>query len=156
MAIFKFKPEQIHRLSVTTNTEQTLVRDAKNQWTWAKGKGPINQMNVQSLLNTLSNLHAVRWMGATTPQHGFDKPQITIAFTTSPDDKAVHKLVVGGPNGAGMWFAKVDERDGTFVVNNPDFNALRLPLVAQPSPSPNANPSAPASAASTPTASPKP
>jgi hypothetical protein len=154
LLIFKFKPEQIHRLSVTTNTEQALVRAANNEWTWAKGSGSIDQVSVQSLLNTLSNLHAVRWIGSTTPQHGFDKPQITIAFTTSPDDKAVHKLTVGGPNGDGMWFAKVDERDGTFVLNNPDFNALRLPLVAQPSPSPAPSPALSPSPASSPVASP--
>ncbi len=28
-----------------------------------------------------------------------------------------------------MWFAKVDGRDGTFVISNPDFTALKLPLV---------------------------
>ena len=154
LSIFKFKPEQIHRLSVVTNSEQTFVRGANNEWTWAKGSGPINQVNVQSLLNTLSNLHAVRWIGSTTPQHGFDKPQVTIAFTTSPDDKTSHKLIVGGPTGDGMWFAKVDDREGTFVINNPDFNALKLPLVALPSPSPAA--SASVSASPIPSASAKP
>ena len=49
LSIFKFKPEQIHRLSVVTNAEQTLVRGANNEWTWAKGSGEINQTNVQSL-----------------------------------------------------------------------------------------------------------
>jgi hypothetical protein len=151
LSIFKFKPEQIHRLSVTTAAEQTLLRGANGEWTWAKGSGPIDQVNVQSLLNTLTNLHAVRWLGTPAPQHGFDKPQITIAFTTSPDDKAVHKLTVGGPNGNGMWFAKVDERDGAFVLNNPDFNALRLSLVApSSSPSASANPSPTASPALSP------
>jgi hypothetical protein len=93
-------------------------------------------------LNTLSKLRAVRWIGATVPQHGFDKPQLTITFTTSPDDKATHKLTVGGAAPNGMWFAKVDEREGTFVMNNPDLNALKLPLTqtATPSPSPTATP----------------
>lgn len=154
LSIFKFKPEQIHRLSVVTNLEQTFARGAKNEWTWAKGSGPINQVNVQSLLNTLSNLHAARWIGSTTPQHGFDKPQVVIAFTTSPDDKTSHKLIVGGPTGNGMWFAKVDDREGTFVINNPDFNALKLSLVALPSPSPAA--SASLSASPVPSANAKP
>jgi hypothetical protein len=139
LSIFKFKPEQIHRFSVVTNSEQTFVRGANSEWTWAKGSGPINQVNVQSLLNTLSNLHAVRWVGSATPLPGFDKSQVTIAFTTSPDDKTSHKLIVGGPTGDGMWFAKVDDREGTFVINNPDFNALKLPLIAPPSPSPAAS-----------------
>jgi hypothetical protein len=144
-SIFKFKPEQIHRFNVVTNLEQTFVRGANNEWTWAKGSGPINQVNVQSLLNTLSNLHAARWIGSTTPQHGFDKPQVVITFTTSPDDKTSHKLAVGGPTGDGMWFGKADDREGTFVINNPDFNALKLPLVAPPTSSPSASASTSAS-----------
>src|SRR5881396_3307757 len=81
LSIFKFKPEQIHRLSVMTEKELSLERDQNKQWHWLKGSGDINQANVQSLLNTLSSLHAVRWLGATTPQPGFGKPQVVIAFT---------------------------------------------------------------------------
>jgi hypothetical protein len=92
-------------------------------------------VNVQSLLNTLTVLRAVRWTGATTPAHGVDKPQLTITFTSSADDKNVHKLFVGASAGQGMWFARTDEREGTFVISNPDFNALRLPLAALPAPS---------------------
>jgi hypothetical protein len=136
LSIFKFKPEQIHRFSVVTDKELTLVRGANNQWSWLKGTGAIDQVNVQSLLNTLSMLHAVRWVGSTAPQHAFEKPQLVITFTTSPDDKASHKLTVGAAAPDGMWFARVDEREGTFVISNPDFNALRLSLVKAVEPSP--------------------
>jgi len=141
VAIFRFKPDEIHKLTVTTDREFALVRNDQKQWTWVKGTEPINTVNVQSLLNTLSVLRAVRWTGATTPAHGLDKPQVTITFTTSPDDKSVHKLVVGAAAGDGMWFAHTDEREGTFVMSNPDLNALKLPLVATPSPSPAVSPS---------------
>lgn len=134
LAIFKFKPEQIHRFSVVTDKEVSLVRGQNNEWTWLQGSEPINQVNVQSLLNTLAALHAVRWTGATTAAHAFEKPQLAITFTTSPDDKTTHKVLVGGPAGDGMWFAQTDERDGTFVISNPDFNALRLPLAGTPAP----------------------
>jgi hypothetical protein len=136
LSIFKFKPEQIHRFSVVTDQELTLVRGANNQWSWLKGTGAIDQVNVQSLLNTLSMLHAVRWVGSTAPQHAFERPQLVITFTTSPDDKASHKLTVGPAAADGMWFARVDEREGTFVISNPDFNALRLSLVKPVEPSP--------------------
>ena len=136
LSIFKFKPEQIHRFSVVTDKELTLVRGANNQWSWLKGTGAIDQVNVQSLLNTLSMLHAVRWFGSTAPQHAFEKPQLVITFTTSPDDKASHKLTVGAAAPDGMWFARVDEREGTFVISNPDFNALCLSLVKPVEPSP--------------------
>ncbi len=139
-----FKPEQIHRVSVITDKELALVRGANNQWSWAKESVAVNQTNVQSLLNTLSTLHAVRWIGSTTSAHGFDKPQLVVTFTTSPDDKATHKLTIGGVAPNGMWFARVDEREGTFALSNPDLNALKLPLVSQESPAPS--PSATATA----------
>jgi hypothetical protein len=136
LAIFRFKPDEIHKLTVVTDRESALVRNANKEWTWAKGTEPINQVNVQSLLNTLTVLRAVRWAGATIPAHAFEKPQVTITFTTSPDDKNTHKLVVGGSAGDGMWFARTDEREGTFVISTPDFSALRLPLAATPTASP--------------------
>ena len=136
LSIFKFKLEQIHRFSAVTEKELSLVRGANNQWSWLKGTGAIDQVNVQSLLSTLSMLHAVRWVGSTAPQHAFEKPQLVITFTTSPDDKTSHKLTVGGAAPDGMWFAHVDEREGTFVISNPDLNALRLPLVKPVEPSP--------------------
>jgi hypothetical protein len=144
LSIFNFKPEQIHRVSVITDKESALVRGANNQWSWAKGNGAVNQANVQSFLNTLSTLHAVRWAGSTIPAHGFDKPQLVVTFTTSPDDKATHKLTIGGAAPNGMSFAKVDEHEGTFVISSPGLNALKLPLIAQESPSPS--PSAAATA----------
>jgi hypothetical protein len=140
LSIFNFKPEQIHRLGVTTDKMLALVRGQNNQWTWTTGAGAINQTNLQSLLNTLSTLRAVRWIGTTSAAHAFDKPQLVVTFTTSPDDKATHKLVIGAGTPDGMTFAKVDEHEGTFVINKPDLSALRLLLVGQesspPSPSP--------------------
>ncbi len=145
LSIFKFKPEQIHRLSVMTDKELSLERGENNQWRWLKGSGDINQTNVQSLLNTLSNLHAVRWLEATPPQHGFEKPQLVVTFTTLPDDEASHKVTIGSGTSDGTWFARVDEREGAFVLSNPDLNTLKLPLVSQPMRSPSPSPSATAS-----------
>ena len=152
LAIFRFKPDDVHKLTVTTDHESALVRNNKKEWTWVKGTEPINTANVQSLLNSLTVLRAVRWAGATNPAQGVDKPQLTITFTTSPDDKSVHKLFIGASAGEGMWFARTDEREGTFVIASPDLNAFKLPLKAMPSPSPAASPSTSPSI----TASPKP
>lgn len=144
LAIFKFKPDEVHRLSVTTDHEASLVRGANNEWTRAQGSEPINTVNVQSLLNTLTNLRAVRWIGGPMPPQAFDKQQVAVTFTTSPDEKAVHTLIVGGPAGEGMWYARVEGGDGVFVLSNPDFNALRLPLApevsAPPAPAASATP----------------
>ena len=142
LAIFNFKPEQIHRLIIKTDKESELIRGENNKWNWAKGNGPVNQTNVQSILTTLATLHAVRWVGGTLPGHGLDKPQVVVTFTTSPDDKATHKLTVGGTAPNGNWFAKMDEREGTFTMSSADLNALKLPLAAQESPTPAASASA--------------
>ena len=144
LSIFNFKPEQIHRFSVTMDKVMALVRGPNNQWNWTMGSGPINQTNVQSLLNSLATLRAVRWIGSTSPIHAFDKPQLVVTFTTSADDKATHKLVIGEGTPDGMWLAKVDEREGAFVISNPDLNALKLPLVGQETspPTPAGSPTA--------------
>jgi hypothetical protein len=147
LSIFKFKPEQIHRLDVTTDKDLALEQGEKNQWRWLKGSGEINQANVQSLLNTLSNLHALRWVGPTVAQQGFDKPQLTIAFTTSPDDKVSHKFLVGSAAGNGTWFARTEGREGTFIIRESDLNSLKMPLVTASSPSPSPPPKETASPA---------
>ncbi|MEP6821283.1 MAG: DUF4340 domain-containing protein [Chthoniobacterales bacterium] len=148
-SIFKFKPEEVHRLTVSTDRVATLVRSANEQWTREGGNEPINKVHLESLLDTLTKLRAVRWIGGEMPAQAFDMVQITIEFTTSPDDKAAHKLIVGGPAGDGMWYARVEGQPGVFVLSNPDFNALRLPLMAEATP-------APASAQSTTSPTPSP
>jgi hypothetical protein len=149
LAIFNFKPDQIHRLNVTTDRETTLVRGPNNQWTMPKESAPLNQGNVQTLLNTLSTLHAARWVTA-PPPNAFGKPQVVATFTTSPDDKAVHKLTVGSADNQEMPMAKVDEREGAFIINAPDLNALKLSLIQTPaSPPPTASPVGPPTATTT-------
>ena len=137
LSIFKLKPEQIHRVSVTADKELSLERDKNNQWHWVKGTGTINRANMESLLNTLSNLYAVRWLGATTPHQGFDKPQLLVAFTTSADNKTAHKLIVGAQNADGTLCARVDGRDGAFAISNSELNKLKLPLEQQATASPS-------------------
>ena len=139
--IFNFKPEQIHRVTVTTDKELALVRGANNQWNWSSGNGEIQPTNVQTLVNTLATLHAVKWTGADVPAHSLDKPQLVVGFTTSPDDKAAHKLVVGNATPDGMSFAKTEEHEGVFLISGSDLNALKVPLTAAPAPSPSASPS---------------
>ena len=153
LTIFKFKPEQIHRLSLFTHHEQSLIRGANNQWQWVTGNGPINTVNVQSLVNTLASLHAVRWI-ANIPPPAFDKPQLVATFTTSPDDKTQHKLTIGGPSADGPSVAQTGEHEGTFVISNSDLSALRAALAQPPSPSPAA--SASPSVATSPVAAPTP
>lgn len=140
LRIFKVKPEDVQRLSVTVDHETTVARDAKGEWKSAAGDKAIDQTNARSLLNTLAKLHAVRWIGGDTPAQAFDKKQIAIRFATSPDDKTSNQLIVGGPAGEGMWYGRVEGRRGVFVLSNPDFNALRQPLAMEATPTPSPSP----------------
>ena len=137
LSIFKFKPEQIRTISITTDKELSLERGQNNQWHWLKGSGGINQANLQSILKTLSSLYAARWLGETSPQQGFDKPQLVLSFTSSADNKTPYKLTLGAQNNDGTFCARVDGRDGTFTISGSDYNTLKLPLEMQGTPSPS-------------------
>ncbi len=50
LAIFRFKPDEVHKFTVTTDRESALVRNDKKEWSWVKGAEPISTVNVQSLL----------------------------------------------------------------------------------------------------------
>ncbi len=133
-AIFKFKPEEIHRVSRVIDQEESLERNGKKDWKWVNGQGAIDLTNLQSLLNTVASLRAVEWVGATLPEHGFEKPKLVVTFTTTADNKTLHKLTIGNRTDKGLWYAKVDEREGTFWLSAPDMSALILPLKkAEPS-----------------------
>jgi hypothetical protein len=60
LAIFKFKPDDVHKLSVVTDRDAALIRNANNEWTSVKGSEPVNQVNVRSLLNTVTILRNPR------------------------------------------------------------------------------------------------
>lgn len=156
LPIFKFTPNDIHRVSRVTEREESLVRSGPQDWKWIAGEGAIDTADLQSLINTLASLRGVRWIGATTAAHGFDKPQLVITFTTSPDDKALHKLAIGNRTEDTMWFARVDGRDGTLVISNPDFTALKLPLSKATAGSPTPMTTASPTEASSPVAAPPP
>ncbi|MEP6809484.1 MAG: DUF4340 domain-containing protein [Chthoniobacterales bacterium] len=142
LALFKFKPADVHRLAVMTDRETSVTRGANGDWIHDSGGEAIDPARVESLLNSLAKLRAVRWVGGALPAQAFDKAQITITFTTSPDDKVTHKLIVGGPAGSGMWYGRLEERPGVFVLSNPDFNALRSPFLVEPTSTPPIAPAA--------------
>ncbi len=144
LVIYNFKPEQVHRLTLKSDKEQSLVRDQNKTWKFAQGPGTVDQSNLNSVLSALTALRTPHWVGPTTPQHGLDKPELVVTFTTSDDDKVSQKLTVGAVAGDGMWFAHVDGRDGTFLLGAPDLNRLKLPLSPAPvaAPSPVTSPAA--------------
>jgi hypothetical protein len=142
LAIFKNKPEDITGVEITRDGQPTvtLERDKDKNWVLAKGDGKVNQTNVQSLLNTLASLRAVRWIGATTPDQGLAQPKTVVSFKTATGSG---KLSLGGQTPDILTYGSADGLTGTFGLSQPDVTVFQLPLV-------EGGPAAPVPATTTP------
>lgn len=144
LEIFKNKADDIASFEIVREGQPTLSfeRDKDKNWKLAKGDDKVNTINVQSLVNTLSSLRAVRWAGATLPEHRFDKPIVTVTFKTAGNTSG--KLTIGGATPDEMRHASADGLSGTFLIAKPDFEAFvsslldKPPAAATPAPAPGA------------------
>jgi hypothetical protein len=139
---------------VTKGDEPTVsLEREKDKWKLVKGDGNVNQISAQSLVNTLAGLRAVRWVGASKPGDGFDKPAGIITFKTSGN--VTGKLTIAAVGKDDTWHASAEGREGTFAISRPDKEAFlsalidKSPAPAQPSPAGAASPTAPAAVPST-------
>jgi hypothetical protein len=146
--IYTLKPEEITSLEVTKGDQPTFsIEREKDKWKLAKGDGTLNQVAVQSLVNTLATLRAVRWIGAANPEDGFEKPAVIVIFKTSGNIGG--KLTLGALVDDG-WRAAAEGLTGTFAVSKPDAEALMLALIEKPAAPAPASPTAPPTPAPTP------
>ncbi len=132
LEIYKNKADDIVSLEVVREGQPTLSldRDKDKNWKLAKGDDKVNTINVQSLVNTLATLHAVRWIGATAPEHGLDKPAVVVTFKTAGNTSG--KLTFGAADDVGMRSASAEGLAGTFVIAKPDFEAFVSSLLDKP------------------------
>jgi hypothetical protein len=131
LGIFSGKGADVSSVEVTRTGQPTLAferdKEKKENWKLAKGDGAVNPVNVESLVNTLAALQAVRWIGPVAPEHGFDKPSAVLTFSGA--NNLGGKLTVGGSTPEEMWYATAEGRTGTFLISRPDMEAFRLPLL---------------------------
>ena len=138
LAIYKFTPDDIVGLDVTKDGQATLsLVKEKGQWKPAKGDIALNTGNVQSLASALATLRAVQWAGAAKPEHGLEKPAVSITFTTK--DKKSNTVKIGSPAGD-YWNAGATGWDGVFTLSRPDHDAFVADLL--PTAKASASPSA--------------
>jgi len=132
LTIYKNKPEDITEFEVTKDGQPTLSfeRDKDKKWKLAKGDGTVNQVAAQSLVNTLANLRAVRWVGATTAEHGLEKPEANVTFKTAGNTSG--KFTLGGTSPETMRYAAAEGLTGTFLINQPDTSAFQAALIDKP------------------------
>ena len=132
LGIYRNKADEITSVEIARAGQPvlTLERGKDKQWALAKGDGKINQTNVQSLVNTLATLRAIRWIGATKPEHGVDQPTLSVTFKTSSGGTG--KLSAGAATPEGAHHAIAEGLTGTFALSHPDFTAFELPLIEKP------------------------
>ncbi|MDR3406255.1 MAG: DUF4340 domain-containing protein [Chthoniobacter sp.] len=148
LTIFKNKPEDITAVEIAREGQPTLTleRNKDKNWVLAKGDGKINTTNVQSMVNTLASLHAVRWVGATTPDQGLAQPKITVSFKTA---NGGGKLLFGGQTSDMLTYASAEGLTGTFGLSQPDVTAFQLPFIEGAPAAPGTPPATPPAAPGT-------
>jgi hypothetical protein len=152
LPIYQHRPEDITWVEIARHGQPTvtLERDKDKKWMLAKGDGQVNQVNAQSMVNTLATLRAVRWIGATTKEHTLEEPQVVVTFKTATGSD---KLLLGAPTPDFLTYASAEGKTGTFGISQPDVTAFQLPLIEGAPAAPPA-PMAPAAATPAPTAPP--
>ena len=152
LKIQELKSEDVASFEITRAGQPALAfdRDKDRKWKLAKGDGTVSQAAAESLVNTLANLRAVRWAGATAAAaQGLEKPNVLITFTLAA--KKTGKLTVGINTPDEMWNATLEGKAGTFLLSKPDFDALNGSLIETPKPAASAVlPSAPTNTVTTP------
>ena len=142
LMIYKMKAEEITALEVTREGQPPVsLEREKDKWKLARGDGNLNQINAQSLVNTLATLRAVRWKGAPKPEDGLEKPTVIVSFKTAGN--VTGKITVGALGEDAMWNATAEGHNGVFALSKPDEEAFVLPLLEKPAaPAPPAQPAA--------------
>lgn len=130
LKIYDLNKNDIVGLEITRADQPaiTLTLDKERGWKLVKGDGAVNQVSVESLVNTLSKLRAVRWAGTTkAAEQGLDKPAIVVTFTLA--DKTTGKLNIGSANPDLLRHGTAEGKTGTFLLNKPDVSAFEATLI---------------------------
>ena len=130
LKIYDLNKNDIISLEITRAEQPaiTLTLDKEKGWKLVKGDGAVNQVSVESLVNTLSKLRAVRWAGATkAAEQGLDKPAIIVNFTLA--DKSTGKLNIGSANPDLLRHGTADGKTGTFLLSKPDVSAFEAVII---------------------------
>ncbi len=151
------KPENVASFEITRAGQPALAfeRDKEKNWKLAKGDGKVNAIAADSLVNTLANLRAVRWAGATNAAaHGIEKPNVLVTFKFA--DGKSGRLTIGSNTPDELWHATLEGKTGTFLLSKPDFDALNASLIEVPPAAPAKTPAPPAAPGNAPVPPPAP
>ncbi|HWL51188.1 MAG TPA: DUF4340 domain-containing protein [Chthoniobacteraceae bacterium] len=159
LALFDFAPEEVVALALiypeTIEPGETaprqpisLVRDEAG-WKLTAGSGVLDTVHLESFVNTLAKLSALRWLPtqAAKKAQASDKAAQTILWKTR--DGTQYRMDLrpapeeGNAPDAPRTLGTIDRKTGAFLISLPDESALRLPLITPPGVSPSPQESLP-------------
>lgn len=125
--IYKYKPNEITSLEITREGEAPLKLESEKgkKWKATDSAVSLNQVNVQSVLNTLCTLRAIRWIGQPEASYKLHEPSIKVSFTT---DSGGGSISIGAQNNEEMWYSSAEGLGGVFLLSRPDHDIFSLPL----------------------------
>ncbi len=137
-------PEKISSLEFAVRGAPVLAltHGDKDEWKAAQGGAAVETAKVRSVLNTLSKLRAVRWVGGPSqPTYALDNPQATVSFAAGPDDKANSgKIYLGARSSELMTYARMEGKAGVFLISRPDAETILQVAPTPPEPTPALTP----------------
>jgi hypothetical protein len=101
-----------------------LIRDDRARWL-VKVKTAQDEAALQTLLNTITKIRAVAWVGPTQPEYGLDHPIETIQIGTKTGQFV---LQVGNTNERGDRYATLSGRPGVFLIGANDYRQISARL----------------------------
>ena len=131
LPVFNLKPEQIVALEITPGVSGSAAASpapafvcSGSSWAAAPGRaGTAETTHVQSLINTLASLSAMRWEASGALPGPVDT---RISFQTADGKK--QGLLLGARTKDGNRAAMIEGDTGWFTISTPDESAFRLRL----------------------------
>ncbi len=114
-----------------------LLQRSEGGWHLKEGQGVLEEVNLESFLEALTSLHALRWLPTPLVEGEAGKPVQRIIWKTAKG--AQHELLLhrDPDGGEQLTLARLASQNQPFLLRGPDEAALRLPLVLNPAETPS-------------------
>ena len=126
LGVYQFDPEQVVSLEVKRPEQLERFEKRDTGWTLASGTQTVDAVNLRSLCNTLAQLHAVRWIGPVSPEHGFSKSPTVVTFVLSNGGGS--KLTISR-NVDEFGYGTVEDSNIVVAISQPDLEVFKIPLL---------------------------
>jgi hypothetical protein len=131
LRVWDFKADAVTALELTRDGSTVKLEKKDNQWKPASGEGTVNPDSVNAVLSVLGSVQTTKWMSKEeVSKDALEKPSTTVKVTLKDGDKSLTlSLTVGQALGSEGFFSKVEDKEGVFLLSNPDNTSLGIKLL---------------------------